>query len=600
MTESKLPHWDLSNVYSGLDSPELAADISKSTSLADKLEQTLQAAVVLGPDSDPAELAAQLNELVDQTNALNTLFFTIRVYLSTFVTTDSYNLAARRKSSELDAFSVRLQQIGTRMETWIGHIAPALDNVLKLPGSAQEHAFSLRETAEQSEYLMSEAEEALAVELNLSGGAAWGKLQGTITSQLSVDFELDGKVQKLPMPALINLRSHPDENVRRRAYEAENVAWESVKEPLAACMNGIKGTVNTLNKHRGRRDALHAPIDTARIDQETLDALLGAMHDSFPVFRRYFSAKAARLGKDKLAWWDMNAPMGKSKKTFSWDETRSFILDNFNAFSPDLGNLAQRAFDFNWIDAEPRTGKRGGAFCTSLTAVKESRVLTNFDGTLDQVFTVAHELGHAFHNDCMFRANRTPMQRSSPMTLNETASIMCETIVTNAALAQAGDDQEKLNILETSLIGSTGVIVDIYSRYLFEKEVFERRVKSELSADDLNEIMEWAQIQTYGEGLDERYLQKWMWTWKPHYYSIGLSFYNFPYAFGLLFGLGLYAIYLERGAAFVPDYIALLSSTGMERAAELAARFGIDIRSKAFWAGSLAQIAKQVDLYETL
>jgi len=318
------------------------------------------------------------------------------------------------------------------------------------------------------------------------------------------------------------------------------------------------------------------------------------------MFRRYFRSKAARLGKEKLAWWDLSAPMGESKKIFTWDETRQFILENFNAFSPELGDLAQRAFDNDWIDAEPRSGKRGGAFCTSLAAVKESRVLTNFDGTLDQVFTVAHELGHAFHNECMFRANRTPMQRSSPMTLNETASIMCETIVTNAALAQASDSHEKLNILETSLIGSTGVIVDIYSRFLFEKEVFERRVKAELSAEDLNEIMEWAQKETYGDGLDDRYLQKWMWTWKPHYYRTDLSFYNFPYAFGLLFGLGLYAIYLERGASFVPDYTSLLSSTGLERAADLAARFGIDIRSKAFWAASLAQIGKQVDLYETL
>ena len=600
MTRETLPHWDLSNVYSGLDAVELATDIKKAEHLADEFQSILNNATALGAESDPHELASSLNRLVDARNALFTLFGTIRVYISTFVSTDSFNMDARRKSSELDAFSVRLQQMSTRFESWVGGLAPVLDDVLKIPGSAQEHAFALQEIAEQSKYLMSEAEEALAAELSLSGGSAWNKLQGTITSQLSVEFELNGEMKKLPMPALINLRSHPDEQVRRRAYEAENIAWESVKEPLAACMNGVKGEVNTLNKRRGRRDALHSPIDDSRIDPETLDALLGAMHDSFPMFRRYFLAKAARLGKEKLAWWDLNAPMGESSRIFSWDETRAFILENFNAFSPHLGDLAQRAFENNWIDAEPRAGKRGGAFCTSLTAVKESRVLTNFDGTLDQVFTVAHELGHAFHNECMFRSNRTPMQRSSPMTLAETASIMCETIVTNAALAQASSSQEKLNILETSLIGSTGVIVDIYSRFLFEKEVFERRAKAELSAEELNQIMEWAQQETYGDGLDERYRQKWMWTWKPHYYRPGLSFYNFPYAFGLLFGLGLYASYQTRGTSFVPDYMDLLSSTGMFRAAELGSRFGIDIRSKAFWASSIAQIEKQVNLYETL
>jgi oligoendopeptidase F len=399
------------------------------------------------------------------------------------------------------------------------------------------------------------------------------------------------------MPALINLHSHPDAAVRKRAYDAEMIAWETVREPLAACMNGVKGTVNTLNRQRGRADALHGPLDQARIDRATLEAMLGAMQDSFPVFRKYFQAKARRFGAEKLPWWEIYAPTGKTGRNYSFDEAREFICEHFQSFSPELADFARHAMQNHWIDAEQREGKRGGAFCMGIPLVKESRILSNFDGTLGQVSTLAHELGHGFHNACIYQAGKTALQRNTPMTMAETASIMCETIVKKVALDQASDPQEQLAILEVSLIGHSQVIVDIYSRYLFEKEVFERRSRSELSADDLCDMMERAQKATFGEGLDERYLHKYMWTWKPHYYYAGLSFYNFPYAFGLLFGTGLYAIYQQRGADFVPDYKNLLASTGEASAADLADRFGINIRTSKFWEGSLSVIAAEVERY---
>ena len=432
---------------------------------------------------------------------------------------------------------------------------------------------------------------------SLAGSKAWSKLQGTVTSQKTVDFELDGKAQALPMPALINLHSHPDESVRKRAYEAEMAAWESLKEPLAACLNGVKGWVNTLNEHRGRKDALHQPIDQGRIDHETLGAMMDAMKESFPTFRRYFKTKAKRFGQDALPWWNVFAPVGRLEKEYTFDEAKAFILKNFETFSPDLRDFAKTAFDRNWIDAEQRAGKRGGAFCMSLPAVQESRIMCNFDGSLDQVMTIAHELGHGYHNFNIYEAGKTPLQRQTPMTMAETASIMCETICFNAVMDTITEPEAELALLETALIGDSQVIVDIYSRFLFEKEVFERRANSELSADELCEIMEDAQAATYGNGLDPDYRHKFMWTWKPHYYSAGLSFYNFPYAFGMLFGIGLYAIYRQRGADFVPDYKKLLAGTGEAPAAELAARFGIDIRSKKFWADSLAVIGQRVDRY---
>jgi pepF/M3 family oligoendopeptidase len=371
-----------------------------------------------------------------------------------------------------------------------------------------------------------------------------------------------------------------------------------MREPLAACLNGVKGTVVTLNRRRGRTDALHEPIDQARIDRETLEAMMGAMHDSFPIFRRYFSAKAKLLGKESLAWWDLFAPVGKSEKRYTYTEARDFILANFRTFSDRLVSFTQRAFDHNWIDAEPRDGKRGGAFCMGVPAVDESRILCNFDGSLGQVSTLAHELGHAYHNEC--QVGKAALQRTTPMTLAETASIFNQTIITDALLAETDDPDEELAILEEFLGDAAQVIIDIYSRFLFEKEVFERRAGAELSADDFCEIMTRAQKETYGDGVDQDTLHPYMWAWKPHYYSGGRSFYNFPYAFGLLFGLGLYAIYQERGAEFLPEYDELLRSTGEGTAADLAARFGLDIRQRAFWENSLEIIGQRIERYEEL
>jgi pepF/M3 family oligoendopeptidase len=592
------PHWDLSNVYHGLDSPALAKDIDWVRENTESIRQMYQDKLVkVDASASPAAINEAISTVIDRLNVLMEKARTINAYLHSFISTDSFNKEAMRMDSEFDLVLVGVQKLSVLLEAWIGQFKDILPDVLALGNSAGEHAFPVMEIAEQSQYLMSEKEEMLSSELSLSGASAWTKLQGMVTSQKTVDFELDGEMQTLPMPALINLHAHPDESVRRRAYEAEIAAWDSVKRPLAACMNGIKGWVNTLNGHRGRKDALHEPIDQGRIDRKTLRAMLQAMEASFPAFRRYLKAKAARFGQEALPWWNLFAPTGKLEKQYSFDEARDFILKNFGTFSTELEEFARNAFENNWIDAEQRTGKRGGAFCMGIPGVKESRILCNFDGSLDQVMTIAHELGHGYHNFNMYQAGKTLLQSQTPMTMAETASIMCETIMFNAVMETISDPQEELALLETSLISDAQVIVDIYSRFLFEKEVFERREKADLDADELSEIMENAQAETYGDGLDENYRHKYMWTWKPHYYSANLSFYNFPYAFGMLFGIGLYAIYKQRGKDFVPDYKKLLSSTGEAPAAELAARFDIDITDKKFWDDSLAVVAKRIDRY---
>jgi len=595
------PRWDLTNVYPSLESKEFKAAVANYKKQVASLEKFFKNKLNKANEKTKAkELAPLVGQAIDRINQIQTLSATIVPFIYSYYTTNSRDKLAAKTLSEFEQASLPMDKLMTQFKGWLGKVSLKLDKVVALNKSTAAHAFMLKEAAEQSKYLMGNELEALAAEMSLSGGNAFGKLQGTVTSQMAVDFEMDGKVEKMPMPALINLRSHPDEATRRRGYEAENKAWEEVKETLAACLNGVKGEANTLNKRRGRKDAVHSSLEAARIDRKTLEAMLAAMEGSFPMFRKYFKAKAQKIGKEKLAWWDVFAPLGKTDKVYSFEEARDFILDNFDKFSPDLCAFAKRAFDSNWIDAEQRDGKRGGAFCMEVQGVKESRILSNFDGSFDQVSTLAHELGHAFHNECAYQANKTVLQQLTPMTLAETASTMCETIVTEAVLATTKDPQEELAVLEAQIQGAGQVVVDIYSRYLFEREVFERREESELSADDFNEIMERAQKATYGDGLDERYLQKFMWTWKPHYYSPGLSFYNYPYAFGLLFATGLYAIYKQRGADFVQDYKNLLASTGEATAADLAKRFGIDIRKRKFWDDSLAIIGKRIERFSEI
>ena len=597
-----IPHWDLSNIYPTLESTELESAVEDLRVRIKQLDQFLDKEKISRKGEIPSSIdqtAMLVSEYLRMMNDILALAGTIDAFLYGYISTDSFNTLAKRKESELEGITVRINQQEVLFSGWLGEvIKQGIDHTALDAASPtlKDHGFFLQETVEQSKYLMSEEEEALASDLSLSGASAWQKLQGTVTSQISVPFEIEGKIEDVPIAALQNIRRYDlDEQTRRRAFDAEIKAWESMREPLAACMNGIKGTVLTLNQRRGREDALHEVLDQTKIDRETLQAMLGVMKESFPTFRRYFKAKAKKMGKDTLAWWDLFAPVGGSEQRFTFEEASKFIVSNFGSFSPRLAEFTQKAFDKRWIDAEPRKGKRGGAFCMDIPLNEESRILANFDGTLDQLSTLAHELGHAFHNECQW--GLTELQRITPMNLAETASIFNETLIGESALKQARSRDEELSILETSLVGASGVIVDIYSRYLFESEVFEKRADAELSADDFCEIMLRCQAETYADGLDEQYRHPYMWAWKPHYYSPSRSFYNFPYAFGLLFGLGLYALYQEWGEDFISDYESLLRNTGMGNAADLAARFDIDLRSPAFWKSSMEVIEGRVERY---
>ncbi len=591
-----LPRWDTSVLYPGLDSPEFTQGFQDAVRQIDDLAALFDAHGVGQQEPAPLDDATvrAAEEVLARYNAVLRTVRTLGSYIRCFVSTDSRDDVAQARLSELQQHMVRLSQLGTRFVAWIG----SLDVAALIAGSevAQDHAFALRHAQAGARHLMSPAEEALAAELELSSGTAWNKLHGRLTSQLDVPFDRDGKTERLPMSAIRNLALDPDRATRRRAYEAEVETWRQHAVPLAAALNSIKGEVNTLSARRAWPSPLDEALFDNHIDRATLEAMMQAARESFPDFRRYLRAKARALGVPALAWYDLFAPVGVATDVWDYARGAAFVTEQFSTFSEKLRALAERAFRDGWIDAEPRAGKEGGAFCMWLRG-DESRVLANYTSSFESVTTLAHELGHAYHN--LNLAGRTMLQRATPMALAETASIFCETLVTQARLRHAGE-QERLVLLESSIQGSCQVVVDITSRFLFEQRVFELRRAHELSVDDLNGLMLQAQRETYGDGLDQSTLHPYMWAVKSHYYSTARSYYNYPYMFGLLFGLGLFARYREEPGAFVVTYDDLLSSTGLDDAATLAGRFGIDIRTPAFWRSSLDVIRADIDRFEAL
>jgi pepF/M3 family oligoendopeptidase len=593
---SVLPHWDMTVVYPSLESPEFAEGFRTVIQEITDLSRLFDACHVA--QQAPAPLDATIVEAFEQViaryNAVLADVHTMRSYLTSFVTTNSRDTLAQARLSELEQHAVLLSQLGTRFTAWIGSLD--VEALIARSAAARAHAFALRKARTRAAHLMSPAEEALAAELEVTGSTAWKKLHGDLTSQLMVPLELDGRVQELPMSVVRSLTCHPDRETRRRAYEAELQGWQRVAVPLAAALNSIKGEVNTLTRRRGWQSPLDAALFDANIDRQTLDAMIEAARASFPDFRRYLRAKARALGVPRLAWYDLCAPVGRSSRVWEFDEATRFIIEQFGTYSPKLRDFAARAFRERWIDAEPRPGKQDGGYCMWLRN-DESRIFVNYRPTYDGVSTLAHELGHGYHN--LNLAQCTMLQRATPPTLAETASIFCETIVQHAAFQQA-DRQEQVAILEASLQGSCQIVVDIMSRFLFEQRIFAQRQQRELSVAEFNHLMLEAQQETYGDGLDETQLHPYMWAVKPHYYTIRPLFYNFPYMFGLLFGLGLYAHYQREPEAFKAGYDELLASTGQADAATLAARFAIDIRAPAFWHQSLDIIRTDIDRFVSL
>ncbi len=615
-TLPKLPRWSLDSIYPGFEAAEYSAAKKRLSAVAAELlthlealpsgatgttsaSGTLDANSATGANSAPDITAfrAWLSRALKLNNEADLLGRTLGSFCNAIYTTDTGD---KRAMNELNSVEEILLPFAKADVLFLNALAANADAVRALIACDPEigrYSFYLEDALFWQTRRMSAAEEDLAADLARCGADAWGRLQEQLTSSSSCLWDEKSGERK----TLVELRSlayDPSREVREKAYRKELEICKSIEIGVAAALNGVKGTAVSLNSRRKwSGGALEKSVRQSRMSEKTLAALIGAMEESLPYWRRYLKAKAALIGVPACAFYDIFAPVGGAVPAYSWEQARALVVENFTAFSPAMGEFARRAFDNRWIDAEPRAGKIGGAYCTDMPLQGETRVLCNFDGTFNSVITVAHELGHAYHSDVLM--GLPALQQNYPMTLAETASTFAETVVFQAGMQRASD-AERLGLLEMHLQDGCQILVDILSRYYFEQSVMAERVTGELTPGDFCARMKAAQERTYGDGLDSGQLHPWMWLVKTHYYSADLAFYNYPYAFGQLFALALYARYRAEGPAFAETYRALLLETGRMDSVELTAKAGFDIESIEFWRSGIALFTAQIEEFEKL
>lgn len=558
MSENKLPHWDLSPIYTSVKSEEFLQDIETIKANAAKL-------VSMIPNHNLYELLM----LVNDTWAL---ISNVGSYSSALLTTDTANAEYIGALDKVEEADMHFSNAYTKLVAEI----PAMQDQFSDP-RLSDYQFILAEFLEDSKHQMKPEEEELASEMLRVSANQWSRLQEAVTSSI----EDNGKT----LIELRGLAADPDRNVRKDAYEREIKILEEHKTALCYALNGVKGTCLLLEKRRGWNSPIERSAATSRISMKALDALISVLEESLPIFRHYYEVKAQLLGIEKLDWYDIIAPVGKSNKRYSFEDAKEIVVKSYSTFAPEMGAFVKKAFDENWIDAEPRKGKVGGAYDTSFKKAGVSRVLANFDYTYDSVSTLAHELGHAYHDSVVMPL--PSLLGEYPMTLAETASIFGETVVFTEVLKTL-DKDDQLPIIEQFVSSAAQVCVDILSRFYFERSCFEARKNGELTPEEMCKLMLDAQDATYGDAVAEKH--KYMWAVKGHYYSEGFSFYNYPYAFGQLFALGLFKRSKEMGD-FPKAYKELLSKTGMMSAKDVAALAGCDIESKDFWREGISVIA---------
>ena len=597
-----LPLWSVADVHESLTSRSFVDSLERVKSDVGRLEALYDELGIralpdgVSPTVD-SETGSRLDRAIRDFNAVVAQTEILEAYVYATVATNTRDETAQALLSEIEVAGSRITPLLARLADFVcDHDVDALSAV---SSEARDHLGPLMRLAERSEHQMDESEEGLYAELSTTGSSAWGRLQSDVTSQLTVDVQLPTGTKRMPMPAVRGLATEADVAVRKAAYDAEMVAWPTVATACAAAMNAIKGEANTINRRRRWDSPLDASLYGNSVSRATFDAMQSAIIASLPDFRSWMRTKARLHGHPgALPWWDLMAPLPVAGGSITWDESIHLVRNAFSSFSPNLAGLVDRAINESWLDVPSREGKVGGAFCMPFVDDR-SLVLLNWSGSVESAQTTAHELGHAYHNTQL--AGRTPLQKRLPMALAETASIFCETLVVEAGLATL-QGKERLALLDVDLQGANQVVVDIHSRFLFETEVFARRQRRTLGVNELNEIMLQSQADAYGDGLDQTTAHPHMWVLKGHYY--GSHFYNWPYTYGLLFGLGLFAQYHADPDRFRGGYDDLLSRAGMATAEELGAAFGIDVTSEAFWTASLdvlrARMAEYSKLAETL
>ncbi|MEC1376757.1 M3 family oligoendopeptidase [Heyndrickxia oleronia] len=456
----------------------------------------------------------------------------------------------------------------------------------------KELAFVLNERRELAKEKLPKEQEALVNSLSVDGYHGWGDMYDTLVSQVKIPFEENGEIVELSVGQAHNKFSNPDRNVRATVFKNWEKAWDEKADMFATTLNHLAGFRLSLYKERGWDEVLKEPLSYNRMQKETLESMWQVISDYKKPLTDYLKRKAELLGIEKLSWYDLDAPIGKVNTQFSYQEGAEFIIQHFGKFGDQLASFTKKAFEDSWIEAEDRAGKRPGGFCTSFPVSGQSRIFMTYSGTPSNVSTLAHELGHAFHSYAL--KNVHPLKRGYAMNVAETASTFAEMIVADASVKNAKSDEERLPLLEDKVQRSVALLMNIHSRFLFETRFYEERKKGIVSKKRLNELMLEAQKEAYGDGLEEYHPL--FWASKLHFFITGVPFYNFPYTFGYLFSLGIYAQAQKEGKGYEEKYMALLQDTGSMKVEDLAMKhLNVDLTKRDFWEEGVKLCVKDVE-----
>lgn len=591
--------WDLDSIFPGG---------SHSKELQDKLvviEEDVKAYFNLNESWEPASDKPHyqtFQTLIAQSEIITKAISQTASFINAVQSADVTNTHAPIVRNQIAQLSSQYAIVQTSVIKKLAAISDEDFGALIKLEAFENLAFALTETREKGNRLLSEAEESMLSKLSQDGFHAWSNHYDTLVSYIKIPFEAaDGRIQELSAGQAMNrMYSDSDPAVRQQLFVKWEEAWASYAPLFAETLNHLQGFRLEDYKLHGSTDFMEEPLRYNRIEKETLDAMWQAITNHKQPYLDFLNRKAALMGKEKLAWYDVDAPVsvGDFKaRTFTYDEAVDFIVENFAKFGPTLAQFAQDLVENGWVEAEDRAGKRPGGYCTSIPESKESRIFMTFTGSASDMSTLAHEIGHAFHSYTMW--DLPTMNRRYAMNVAETASTFAETIVSSATVDAAESDEEKISLLNTKLENATAMFLNIHARFLFEQAFYTERQKGLVSAERLSELMVDAQKEAFQNQLSEYHPH--FWASKLHFFIDNVPFYNFPYTFGFLFSLSIFAEYQKNPAGFEEKYMALLKDTAVMKTEDLVMKhLGKDIRSLAFWEQGLAIMEKDVHTFLAL
>ncbi len=569
--------WDLDCFFpGGSKSPELRAHL-------DKVKESL---VVFEEKKARYEIPSSIQDVRLMRNTIEELkdiaihLSQASAVISCFLAQDTRDKQAALLQGETSALYAKLSSIMLSIQQSYSKVEDTVWEQLLQTEELSPFYFVLNEWREKAKKALSEKEEDLITKLEVDGYHAWGQLYNMLVGDMKIKLTIDGKEELLSVGQANNLSSHQNKDVRKEAHEVLESSWEEKEEIFAKTLNHLAGFRLATYEKRGWDSVLQEPLEINRMKQETLDAMWGAIAKNKKPFVDYLKRKSDMLGEESMHWYNLDAPISSSTQTMSYQEGAEFILKHFNEFGPKLEAFARHAFENRWIEAEDRPNKRPGGFCTGMPVSEESRIFMTYSGSMSNVSTLAHELGHAFHSYALKPVHW--LNRRYAMGVAETASTFAEMIVSDAAVKEARTKEEKIALLEDKIQRSVAFFMNIHARFLFETRFYEERKNGIVSAARLNELMEEAQREAYGHALDTAHPH--FWASKLHFYITGVPFYNFPYTFGYLFSLSIYAKAKSEGTGFEEKYIALLQDTAVMTVEDLAMKhLGEDITQESFW-----------------